>query len=85
MIIEKDVPHVERRGRKAKYPWADMLPGDSILIPIEGKTPEQVRSRVCASLAHFRQSRHSDWHFTTSYIEHEKGVRVWRKYYNPKP
>jgi len=47
--IEENIPLPENRGRTPKYPFHDMKPGDSFLVPREefkGLPPRTVYNRI---------------------------------------
>lgn len=61
-------PAPKRGGRKARYPWRDMQPGDSFFVPgasigVLGAQASDAGSRLGAT-------------FTSRTVE--GGVRVWR-------
>jgi len=74
-IIEKGipVPKVEGRGRRGKYPFADMEPGDSVFFPgevIKGK----------AYMAAMNHASGRDKRFVARRVRENDtaGIRIWR-------
>ena len=63
-----EIPPLSSRGRKYKYPWPEMEPGDSVFF--SDKTSSQI-SGSCQSWG----KRHGQ-KFVTRTVE--GGVRVWR-------
>lgn len=54
--IDKNVPlPPSRRGAKAKYPFASMQLGDSILVPDDGSRRAQMRLGSAANM-HFKRT-----------------------------
>lgn len=70
--IEKGVPLAPAKRNGARYPWADMEIGDSILVPYDGREIAQVGANVSSAAASglgrgkYRTARESN------------GIRVWR-------
>jgi hypothetical protein len=62
------------------YPFADMLPGDSFLIPVPSMATKadvgRLRSTFYAALKRAQKARVATGSFTTRRVEN--GVRVWR-------
>lgn len=70
--IEKNVPLSPRSWKgKPKYPWAQMDPGDSFVVPGEGRTLKVLQTTILTSAR-----RHKPKRFSTR-IE-GGNVRVWR-------
>lgn len=65
--IEKGV---EQPPSVTKYPWREMVPGDSFLVP--DATEKQMRALTSQCSAWGRQSEHA---FRTRVVD--GGVRVW--------
>ncbi len=66
--IEKDIPLPETRGRSPKYPWLDMVPGDSFLM--------DKRGNHAASCAHYASKKYG---ITLACRPQPGGTtRVWR-------
>ncbi len=65
--IDKGIPIPESRGRPGKYPFADMKPGDSVLIP--GKRATQLGGPLA-------YHRGKGLELTSRTVE--GGCRVWR-------
>lgn len=57
------------RNKKSKYPWGDMKPGDSFLVPAENR-------KTVASLATTAGKRYK-MKFATRQVE-DGALRVWR-------
>ena len=73
--IEKGVEIPESKsGLVRKYPWADMQPGDSFLVPFNGEPAHRVRENATAAASYAK--RHFDWKLCTRTVE--GGIRVWR-------
>lgn len=70
IVIEKNVPVPNGRGRKCRYPWAGMEVGDSFLIPEAVTKDGQARS------AAYAQQKVDGRKYRTSRVD--GGVRVWR-------
>lgn len=67
--IEKGVPLPAKPGGAAsKYPFGEMEPGDSVLIPVES------RVKISSALT-YRQTRYNE-KFATRVVD--GGIRVWR-------
>lgn len=58
------------------YPWADMEPGDSFLLPCEPAERERVGNRARNAAASFAMKRGLDWKFRIRSVE--GGMRIWR-------
>jgi hypothetical protein len=71
--IEKNIPVPPKTHRAAssKYPWRQMVVGDSFLVPLAGKHPMRVQATICTSVARLKPKL-----FTTSQVD--GGIRVWR-------
>lgn len=77
--IESNIPapvRRHRRGASAKYPFRDMLPGDSFEIKDDGKGAEYTRRKVYNSASQFVRYNNLDWVFTA--IQTESGARIFR-------
>jgi len=70
--IERDIEIPPRGG--AKYPWAEMEPGDSILVD-EPYTKGR-GSAAGSSASSWVKRNHPEWSTLTRRID-EKTVRVW--------
>ena len=69
--IEKNVPIPPRRGRRSKYPVADLKQGESFLVPSGTfKKPQSVVSTLYAA------AKRIDVKVSVRIME--DGVRVWR-------
>lgn len=72
MNIDKGVPITPSRGNHPKYPFADMLPGDSMLFETGSNT-----SRPGYVLAgNWAVRNRKNWTFTTR--KEGNGYRLWR-------
>ena len=69
MKIERGIPVPEH---KARYPWADLRPGDSFFVV----SADVQKARKNLSSLTVYQAKKRGWEFTTR-IE-KGGVRVWR-------
>lgn len=70
--VEKGV----RIGRRTKYPWPDMEPGDSFLVPWDDEVPPHaLQKRVHSVGARWCQNNRPDLAVRTRL--RENGVRVW--------
>lgn len=86
ITIEKGVPLPPPRGGANGYPFPDMVVGDSFVVPLEGRTPAALRSKVSAYAdAHAkRQPRPDEWKFVTAFERAKEdksvivGIRCWR-------
>lgn len=68
--IEKNVPLPKRR----KYPFPEMVAGDSFFVPASVKEVDKIRRRVSVvANGHHKNSRKR---FTLRKVE--GGIRVWR-------
>ena len=71
IVIEKNVP-MPKRGLDAdtKYPFAEMVDGDSFFVPCEKEKTESVRASVfsCAKYSNVNK-------ITTRAVD--GGIRVW--------
>ena len=79
--IEANIP-LPKRARIAKYPFADMVVGDSFLVPVEFEEhmPQTLRRMMAAKTAaasQLRKQREDNTSFLVSEVP--AGVRVWRK------
>jgi hypothetical protein len=73
--VEKNIPIPELATLQVViYPWTDMEVGDSFLVPLEGRTPKQIRDRV-APAASKDAARHNRKYTLRSVCG---GIRVWR-------
>jgi hypothetical protein len=69
-VIDKDVPlPTTTRGRRARYPFADMQVGDSFLVTGDKSTTESARS---AAYAHTRRNGKA---FSARPVA--GGMRIW--------
>lgn len=82
IAIDKDIP-LPVQARKAsgsKYPFDDMMPGDSFAVPVpEGVTPERASSRLRNAAGSWRMRTQSTYGFRVVTVE-EGGVqkvRIW--------
>lgn len=76
--IEKnvDLPRAAVTARRSKYPFADMVDGDSFLVPVEeGDSTQRVQTTLCAAASH--HAKKYGGKFITRKVE--GGVRIWRK------
>lgn len=78
--IEKGIA-LPARGRAipAKYPWAEMAPGDSFFVPNFTVAPKSITGKTAMSV-HAGKKIHpgSKWTMRTVTENGIKGVRVWR-------
>lgn len=58
------------------YPWADMEPGDSFLVPCVAAERGKVGNRIRNAAERFIEVRKLDWKFR--YRSVKGGVRIWR-------
>lgn len=74
--IEKGVPfdHV-KRGPGYVYPWPQMEPGDSFVVPLNGRDSHSVRNSVTTSASYFILKHRPGLMCRTS-VEGD-GLRVW--------
>jgi hypothetical protein len=75
--IEKGIPIPEphkRNGYKSKYPFSQLEPGDSFLVPTNKEQTHNVRNRVSAASHHYA-AKHG-WKFSIRVMV--DGIRVWR-------
>lgn len=74
--IERGVPipgPTIHRGRRDKYPWRAMQPGESVLIKVNGKSPHAAHSVKGAAVSFGK--RHKQVFVA---VKMGGGVRVWR-------
>ncbi len=69
--IERNVPVPEARQGIQKYPWHEMKPGDSFVVPLERMDGARYAGRAwCA--------RHKpEWMVVTRKTEDNSGLRIW--------
>ncbi len=74
MQIDKNVPLPPARGRK--YPFADMLPGDSAFFPGEHKRDKQHPAFMSAR----NYVKRKGWRMVARSVVEAgvKGIRIWR-------
>lgn len=75
--IEKAIPLPPSSyggGRKCKYPWSDMGPGDSFVVPLNGESASVIRRRISSAAAIY--GKRKNLKFTMRITE--QGIRVWR-------
>jgi len=72
IVIEKGVPlpALRRAGRKSKYPFAEMEPGDSFFVK-DVKASSLHTSALC-----FAKRHQPAWKFVTRKVE--GGTHIWR-------
>ena len=73
--IDKGIT-MPRPPRGHLYPWHDMEPGDSFLLPCEPAERERVGNRARNAGASFAKKRGLDWKFSIRSVE--GGMRIWR-------
>ena len=71
--IEKGIPAPKKQIRTPKYPFRDMVVGDSFFI--KSQEPESTRKKVSAAATMFCKL-HEGFKFKTQVFE--GGVRTWR-------
>jgi hypothetical protein len=71
--IEKNVPAPKHSTRSGKYPFKDMVIGDSFFIADEN--PEPIRKKISAAACMFCK-KNDKYKFKTQVFD--TGVRVWR-------
>lgn len=71
--IEKGVPLPQMRAGGGKYPFTDMLPGDSFFVPNESKAGKVSSAAYC-----WAKSRKVDAKFSARKVYSPDGVRCWR-------
>lgn len=71
--IEKGVPVPNKQARTPKYPFRDMMVGDSFFI--KSTHPESVRKKVSSAATMFCKMNEG-YKFKTQVFE--EGVRTWR-------
>ena len=69
-VIEKNIPLAQR---KSPYPFADMVPGDSFLIPESGWDAVK---KVSGHIQYFMKSRNPNHKFAVRSTK-QNGTRVW--------
>ncbi len=76
--IEKNVPIVTKVNNLArpKYPFEEMVVGDSFKVSRFGKAKRKIASRLGSAARDFVAKNHPDWKFSVRQVE--DGVRVWR-------
>lgn len=82
--IDKGVPMPKRgaTGRKAKYPWAQMLPGDSFFVPrrsSNGSNASKTSFPVIATTYGRKLHPGSSWSMEMATEKGVQGVRIWRR------
>lgn len=73
--IEKGVSMASGR-RSPKYPWPDMEPGDSIVVPLDGRPPHSRRATVHRSAITWAALNEPGAKYATRVVE--GGIRIWR-------
>jgi hypothetical protein len=71
--IEKGVPAPKQTTRSGKYPFRDMVVGDSFFITDEN--PEPIRKKISSAACMFCK-KNDKYKFKTQVFD--TGVRVWR-------
>lgn len=72
------IPKMRRRGKPPpfKYPWSEMKPGDSFLMPYDGRAPGKAASSLTGLAHQFNRNNGKEWTWTTR--REKGGVRIWR-------
>ena len=76
--IEKNVKvsKINKRGRRAIYPWEQMEVGDSFFVPVEGDNEQFAKkSRSITATASARFNSGKGRYITRTLKD---GIRVWR-------
>lgn len=75
--IQSNVPYPAynraKTGAPARYPFYEMKPGDSFVIP-----NDPVRVNRLKAAVNYHRARHPRWRFRWSYVDGGEGFRVWR-------
>lgn len=69
LLIDKDVPIPTDRREAVRYPWADMMVGDSIKAPFS-------TGYLITAANHYTKYHHLNWRFRAR--EEGDGARIWR-------
>lgn len=76
MKIDKKIPLPETKtGRKRKWPWFDMVVGDSFLMYEEYDVKKLQRASAQA-IVFSNKNKKGKWKFSVR--KTEEGIRVWR-------
>lgn len=69
--ISSDIPPPKR----AKYPWDEMEPGDSFLVPCADEDKRRVQMSMNSAASSWCKNNRPDLMHATSQVE--DGVRIW--------
>lgn len=75
--IETDVPIPDGQYLSTKYPFHEMVTGDSFFVPFMNDHEEAVRNRVHSAVAQHRR-RHGGRFMCRTMNAPRRGLRVWR-------
>jgi len=81
MKIEKNVPMPSSELEPGtpgyrKYPWPEMVPGDSFLIRCPESMVKKIRNRLVVSANAYKGRQNNGWDYATRTVP--GGVRIWR-------